>query len=136
GCVEGAAHRWALRAMAGAATRRRHEALASVRQTMPADDVSWGEVRAVLDAELVGLPEKWRLPLVLCYLEGRTQDEAAAELGWSKRTLRRRLEEGRTGLGRRLSRRGVVWSAALSAVLFSEAGASAALAPGLLDSTV
>src|SRR6516225_122312 len=98
--------------------------------------VSWREVRAVLDAELAALPEKWRLPLVLCYLEGRTQDEAAAQIGWSPRTLRRRLEEARTGLGRRLSRRGVAWSAALSAVLLSDAVASAALAPGLLDSTI
>ena len=134
--LHGVAHRLALRAKAGAATRRRHEAQASVCQTMPPDDVRWGEVRAVLDAELAALPEKWRLPLVLCYLEGRTQDEAAAQLGWSPRTLRRRLEEARTGLGRRLSRRGVAWSAALSAVLLSESGASAALSPGLLDSTI
>ena len=134
--LHGVAHRLALRAKAGAATRRRHEAQASVCQTMPPDDGSWGEVRAVLDAELAALPEKWRLPLVLCYLEGRTQDEAAAQIGWSPRTLRRRLEEARTGLGRRLSRRGVAWSAALSAVLLSDAVASAALAPGLLDSTI
>src|SRR6516164_139566 len=134
--LHGVAHRLALRAKAGAATRRRHEAQASVCQPMPPDDVSWGEVRAVLDAELAALPEKWRLPLVLCYLEGRTQDEAAAQIGWSPRTLRRRLEEARTGLGRRLSRRGVAWSAALSAVLLSESGASAALSPGLLDSTI
>jgi hypothetical protein len=103
---------------------------------MPPDDVSWGEVRAVLDAELAALPEKWRLPLVLCYLEGRTQDEAAVQLGWSPRTLRRRLEEARTGLGRRLRRRGVAWSAALSAILLSESAASALLAPGLMDSTI
>src|SRR6516165_9873352 len=125
--LHGVAHRVALKAKAEAATRRRHEQQAAVSPPVPPDDVSWGEVRAVLDAELAGLPEKWRLPLVLCYLEGRTQDEAAEELGWSKRTLRRRLEEGRTGLGHRLSRRGVVWPAALSAVLFSDAVASAAL---------
>jgi RNA polymerase sigma factor (sigma-70 family) len=134
--LHGVAHQLALRAKAGAATRRRHEAQASVCQTMPPDDVRWGEVRAVLDAELGALPEKWRLPLVLCYLEGRTQDEAAAQLGWSPRTLRRRLEEARTGLGRRLSRRGVVWSAALSAVLISESTTSAALSLGLVDTTV
>jgi RNA polymerase sigma factor (sigma-70 family) len=134
--LHGVAHRLALKAKAGAATRHRHEAQGSVCQTMPHDDVSWGEVRAVLDAELAALPEKWRLPLVLCYLEGRTQDEAAAQLGWSPRTLRRRLEEARTGLGRRLSRRGVAWSAALSAVLLSESAASALLAPGLVDSTI
>src|SRR6516225_3917794 len=121
--LHGVAHRVALKAKAEAATRRRHEQQAAVSPAVPPDDVSWGEVRAVLDAELVGLPEKWRLPLVLCYLEGRTQDEAAEQLGWSKRTLRRRLEEARTGLGRRLSRRGVAWSAALSAVLLSESAA-------------
>ena len=134
--LHGVAHRVALKAKAEAATRRRHEQQAAVSPPVPPDDVSWGEVRAVLDAELVGLPEKWRLPLVLCYLEGRTQDEAAEQLGWSKRTLRRRLEEGRTGLGHRLSRRGVVWPAALSAVLLSDAVASATLSPGLLDSTI
>jgi RNA polymerase sigma factor (sigma-70 family) len=90
--LHGVALRLALEAKAGAATRRRHEARASVCRTMPPDDVSWGEVRAVLDAELAALPEKWRLPLVLCFLEGRTQDEAAAQLGWGPRTLRRRLE--------------------------------------------
>jgi RNA polymerase sigma factor (sigma-70 family) len=134
--LHGVAHRVALRAKAGAATRRRHEAQASVCQPLPPDDATWGEVRGVLDAELAALPEKWRLPLVLCYLEGRTQDEAAAQLGWSPRTLRRRLEEARTGLGRRLSRRGVAWSAALAAVLLSESAASALPAPGLVDSTI
>jgi hypothetical protein len=103
---------------------------------MPPDEVSWGEVRTVLDAELAALPEKWRQPLVLCFLEGRTRDEAAAQLGWSPRTLRRRLEEARTGLGRRLSRRGVAWSAALSAVLLSESAALALPSSGLVDSTV
>jgi RNA polymerase sigma factor (sigma-70 family) len=134
--LHGVAHRVALKSKAEAATRRRHEEQAAGSQPMPPDYLSWGEVRAVLDAELAGLPEKWRLPLVLCYLEGRTQDEAAAELGWSKRTLWRRLDEGRTGLGRRLSRRGIVWPAALSAVLLSDAAASATVSLGLLDSTI
>jgi len=134
--LHGVAHRVALKSKGATATCRRHEEQAAASQKMPPDDVSWVEVRAVLDAELAGLPEKWRLPLVLCYLEGRTQDEAAAELGWSKRTLRRRLEEGRTGLGRRLNRRGVVWPVALSAVLLSDAVASATLSPALLDSTI
>src|SRR6516225_3760837 len=134
--LHGVAHRLALRAKAGAATRRRHEAQASVCQPMPPDDVSWGEVRAVLDAELAALPEKWRLPLILCYLEGRTQDEAAAQLGCSERTLRRRLDEARAALGRRLSRRGIVWSAALGAVLLSECAASAAMKLGVVCSTV
>ena len=90
----------------------------------------------MLDAELAGLPEKWRLPLVLCYLEGRTQDEAAKQLGWSERTLRRRLEEARSALGRRLRRRGLVVPAALSAILFSDCAVSAALPARLVGPTV
>src|SRR5262249_60370003 len=98
------------------------------------DDVTWKELRSALDAELGALPEKWRLPLILCYLEGRTQDEAASQLAWSKSTLRRRLDEARDALGRRLTGRGIVCPAALSAVLLSDCLASAA--PGLVASTV
>jgi len=76
---------------------------------------------------LDGCPRSVRLPLILCYLEGRSQEEAATQLGWSKSTLLRRLEEARAVLRRRLSRRGVVWPAALSAVLLSDCLAPAAL---------
>jgi DNA-directed RNA polymerase specialized sigma24 family protein len=57
------------------------------------DDMTWRDLRSVLDEELALLPDKWRQPLILCYLEGRTQDEAASQLGWSKSTLRRRLDD-------------------------------------------
>jgi outer membrane lipoprotein-sorting protein len=76
------------------------------------------------------------MPLILCYLEGRTQDEAAGQLGWSKNTLRRRLEEARGALGSRLKRRGIVWSAALFAILASDCMVSAGPAPGLIVSTL
>src|SRR5262245_57474878 len=99
-------------------------------------DLSADELLAILDAELGKLPDKWRLPLILCYLEGRTQDESARQLGWSKSTLRRRLEEAREALGCRLKGRGVVWSAALSASLLSDCLASAALPPGLVAPTI
>jgi RNA polymerase sigma factor (sigma-70 family) len=134
--LHGVAHRVALRAKAAAATRDRHERQAGVPDGTPPEDMSWREARALLDAELAELPEKWRLPLILCYLEGRTQDEAAAQTGWSRRTLRRRLEEARVALGHRLARRGVVWPAALAGVLLSDSVLSAALRPGLVGSTV
>ncbi len=134
--LHGVAYRVALKAKAQAATRRRHEQQAPVPQAVPPDEVTWGELRSVLDAELAQLPEKWRLPLILCYLERRTQDEAAAQLRWGKTTLRRRMDEGRAALGRRLSRRGVVWPAALSAVLLSDCVASAVLPAGLAGTTV
>src|SRR5207244_700794 len=60
----------------------------------------------------------------------------ASQLGWSKSTLRRRLEEARTALGGRLERRGLVWPAALSAVLVADCLASAAPSRWLVASTV
>ena len=70
------------------------------------------ELLRVLDEELTALPEHERLPLVLCYLEGRTQDEAARVCGTAVRTLRRWLDRGRVALRRRLERRGVAPAAA------------------------
>src|SRR5207253_11068614 len=96
--LHGVAHRVALKARAQAAARRRREHQASRPGTRLPDEVTWGELRSALDDELSRLPDKWRQPLILCYLESRTQEEAAAQLGWSKSTLRRRLEEGRPAL--------------------------------------
>src|SRR5436305_3139248 len=77
------------------------------------DDVSWREVRAVLDAEIRRLPERLQSPILLCYVQGKTRDEAAAELGWSVGTLRGRLDRGRELLRSRLARRGLALSAGL-----------------------
>jgi RNA polymerase sigma factor (sigma-70 family) len=82
-----------------------------------ADDLSWREARAVLDEELLRLPEKYRAPLVLCYLEGLTRDEAARRLGLNLNRLRGRLDYARGLLRARLTRRGVGLSAALLAGL-------------------
>jgi RNA polymerase sigma factor (sigma-70 family) len=132
--LHGVARRVALKAGVQAAARRRHEQKAATEK-FPPEEVPWRELRDVLDAELEHLPEKWRLPLILCYLEGNTQDEAAEQLGWSQRTLRRRLMEAKAALGRRLTGRGVPWSAALSAVLVSQCVATGALVPSLVHST-
>ena len=56
------------------------------------DALSWSEVRSALDDELQQLPEKYRAPLVLCCLSGKTRDEAAEELGWTLNVLKGRLE--------------------------------------------
>src|SRR5438309_1160259 len=72
---------------------------------------------AALDDELHKLPEKNRQPLLLCYLEGLTQEEAAEQLGWPRGTLKRRLERGRELLKNRLVRRGLSLGAAAGAML-------------------
>jgi RNA polymerase sigma factor (sigma-70 family) len=88
----------------------------------PAEQASGRELQALLDEELAGLSDRLRLPLVLCFLEGKTRDEAAAALGWSLSTLKRRLERGRQVLAARLRRRGLSLGVALL---------GAAVAPGM-----
>jgi RNA polymerase sigma factor (sigma-70 family) len=100
----------------------------------PAAAAGLRELRAVLDHELNLLPARYRLPLVLCHLEGRSLDEAAREIGCPRSTLGVRLLRGRDLLRRRLVRRGVVLSVAcLTAGLCGETGEASA---GLLCETV
>jgi RNA polymerase sigma factor (sigma-70 family) len=95
----------------------------------PAAEVSWREVQAALDEELDRLPEGYRGPFVLCYLEGLTRDEAAARLGVSPGALHGRLERGRKLLGDRLIRRGLTLSAVLAASGIGEGVAQAGPSP-------
>ena len=60
----------------------------------PEEGLAWKEMLGILDHELGQMSDQYRAPLVLCYLEGRTQDEAARQLGWSLSTVRRRLAQG------------------------------------------
>jgi hypothetical protein len=98
-------------------------------------EVTWREVRQVVDEELQRLPEAPRAALVLCYLEGKTLEEAARLLAWSKSTLRRRLNHGRELLRRRLLARGLAPMAALTASLFAEEAASAPVPATLAGAT-
>ncbi|WP_020468474.1 sigma-70 family RNA polymerase sigma factor [Zavarzinella formosa] len=83
-------------------------------------DIAWREVRGILDEELQRLPEKIRSPLLLCYLTGLTRDEAAKQLGCSFDQLKRRLEQGRNTLRRRLEHRGIAGAGLALAVLSPE----------------
>jgi RNA polymerase sigma factor (sigma-70 family) len=95
----------------------------------PLDHLSGRELLAALDEELAALAEEYRTPLLLCNLEGRTQEEAARQLGCSLSTVRRRLEVGRGLLHGRLSRRGLSLSALLGGWLLARSAASASAPP-------
>lgn len=122
----------ALQQRRAARSRRRREA-AVVRDRAPAGDgvatnVEHSELLLVLDEELKELPCRYRTPLVLCHLEGKTQHEAAEQLGLSYGTLRRRLDRGRKLLKTRIGRRGLMAGSALLAAALKSAAAQAASA--------
>jgi RNA polymerase sigma factor (sigma-70 family) len=118
----GVAYRLAQGARRKAARRSKHERRAEHATTPdPLSEITVRETLLMLDEELHHLPERHRAALVLCYLEGKTRDEAAKQLGWSLGTLKRRLEEGRKRLHDRLDRRGVTFSSALAAASLDQA---------------
>jgi RNA polymerase sigma factor (sigma-70 family) len=98
----------------------------------PAAEVSWREVRTILDETLEQLPERLRAPLILCYLDGQTRDMAAQQLGLSIACLHGRLERGRKALCAALTRRGVTLSAAFLGAAVGEGVARAALPPTMI----
>ncbi|MBI1914319.1 MAG: sigma-70 family RNA polymerase sigma factor [Planctomycetes bacterium] len=97
-----------------AARRRVRERVVPTQQPPdPLAEMTVRELFTILDEELTRLPSQYRAPLVLCYLQNRTRDEAARQLGYSLATLDRRLGRGRALLRTRLARRDCTFSAGL-----------------------
>jgi RNA polymerase sigma factor (sigma-70 family) len=113
------AYRVAIQANAAAARRRVQERRAGEMSALTSshDPIVSDDLVPVLHEEIARLPERFRLAVVLCDLQGLTQAEAAESLQWSTRTLQRRLAEGRERLKLRLGRRGLECSGAVLAAL-------------------
>jgi RNA polymerase sigma factor (sigma-70 family) len=133
GYLHGIACRTAAGAKSLRARQRAREAQQSVEVAVEDDgEAEWRELRPVLDEELQRLPEKYRAPLVLCYLEGQTYGEAARTLGWKEGTVSGRLARARELMRHRLGRRGLALSAG-SLVSLLPCAAPAATIPGSLE---
>jgi RNA polymerase sigma factor (sigma-70 family) len=126
GWLHATAVRVARDARRAAARARRREAAREAPRSVPADDLTWREVREVIDAELAALPEKYRVPLVLCYLQELSYEESARRAGCTVGVLRGRLERGKERLRRQLARHGLPLSLP-ALVLGPPAAVSAAL---------
>jgi protocatechuate 3,4-dioxygenase beta subunit len=102
----------------------------------PLEELSCRELLAIIDKEVQTLPEKQRLPLILCCLEGLSLEEAAGRLGWKPTTVKAGLQRGRAQLSDRLIRRGLTLSAALAAVEAARGPASSAVVARLATAAV
>ena len=90
------ASRIAQKAQVTAQRRQRHKAQAETRTVSdPMAAIELRELRALLDEELDRLPEKYRAPLVLCYLEDKSYVKTARQLGWRDGTVCGRLARAR-----------------------------------------
>jgi RNA polymerase sigma factor (sigma-70 family) len=133
----GVARRIAAKARAQAVTRRERERRAvHMPADEPLDELTWQELRKVLDEEINHLAEKYRAPVVLCCLEGKSHERAAEELGWHKSSLTSRLDKARELLRVKLMRRGIALSAGVLATALAEKAAAAPIPAFLSISAV
>src|SRR5262249_49956232 len=128
----------ALNARAVAVRRRVRERQVS---TMPEPEVVdsadiWRELGPALEQELTHLPDKYRVPIVLCDLDGRPRREVAEHLGIPVGTLAGRLTTARQMLARRLARHGLALSGGALTAALCQGAASACVPSQLVASTV
>jgi RNA polymerase sigma factor (sigma-70 family) len=133
----GVAYQTALKARATAARRGTRE-----RQVtdMPEPEVVernlWHDLQPILDQELSALPDKYRAPIILCDLQGKTRKEAARQLGCPEGTVAGRLARARVMLAKRLAKHGLAVSGGVLAVVLSQKAASAGLPISVVSSTI
>jgi RNA polymerase sigma factor (sigma-70 family) len=128
GWLHRVAFRIAVQADTDAGRRRRLEREVSEGAAgRAADEGSWGDWLPALHEEIDRLPEAQRAPIVLCYLQEMTYEQAALHLGWTVPTLRTRLARARERLRGRLSRRGLTGAGASLAAMLGTRAARAAV---------
>ncbi len=131
------AHGVASRSLRSAARRRAHERIAAeARPTWVSGADDWNDFFSVLHEEIDRLPERCRVPIVLCDLEGLTHEQAARRLCWPVGTVKSRLTRGREWLRGRLVRRGLAPAVGLLGMASTARSAPAAVPAELVQATV
>ena len=131
------AHQTAKKARAMTARRRmRERQVRAMSEPKAVQPDRWDGLLPLLDGELSGLPERYRIPIILCDLEGKTHREAAGLLGWPIGTVSGRLSRGRALLAERLARRERTLARESLAAIFSRQATTASLPAALVSSTV
>jgi RNA polymerase sigma factor (sigma-70 family) len=131
----GVAHKVAERARLNARKRRAHEQKAPPMPADSAHSTPFDDLAAPLHAEIRALPDRYRAPIVLCFLQGRTHEEAARELGWPLGSVKGRLARAKNLLRKKLMRRGISVPATLIASTLAR-DAAGSVPPALLHSTI
>jgi hypothetical protein len=135
--LHGVALRTALKARTMAAKRGgREKQITEMPEPEAIEREIWHDLLPLLDQELNGLPEIYRLPIILCDLEGKTIKEATQQIGCPQGTLAGRLARGRKLLARRFAKRGLVLSVGSLASVVAQNATSAAVPTSLVTSTI
>jgi RNA polymerase sigma factor (sigma-70 family) len=133
----GVAHQTAIKARATTAKRgARERQVTQMPEAAVTDQELWDDLQPLLDQELSGLPDIYRVAIVLCGLEGKTRKEAARQLGVPEGTLAARLARGRVLLAKRLARHGLAVSGPALAVVLAQNAASASVRASLVSSSI
>jgi RNA polymerase sigma factor (sigma-70 family) len=133
----GVARQTALKARAQAGRRQgRERHVTHLPEPEPPQQDPWRDLKPLLDRELSRLPDKYRVTIVLCDLEGKTRKEAARQLGVPDGTLAARLARARVMLAKRLRRHGLPISGGALAAALAQSTASASVPNALVSSTI
>jgi RNA polymerase sigma factor (sigma-70 family) len=133
--LHGVALRVSGKAKVAAARRRAHERRGGEMAARSESEANRSDPCPELHEEINRLPESYRLPVVLCYVEGLTHDQAAQRLGWPLGTVESRLARARDRLRHRLTRRGVAPGVAMVGARSLAQGANTAIPSGWIETT-
>jgi RNA polymerase sigma factor (sigma-70 family) len=133
----GVAHQTALKARATATKKKgRERQVTEMPEPGVAEQDLWRDLRPLLDEELSRLPDRYRVVIVLCDLEGKTRTEVAGQLGLPEGTVGSRLARARAILAKRLARHGLAVSGGALAAVLSQKVASAGVPPSVVSATI